>query len=69
MPATSPLFAASPAQCESLRDELRELRTELSALKVETSKTNADTLHFLFNIYYVTTLAGLAGFMFLVFRG
>ena len=68
MPATSPLFAASPTEYESLRNELRELRSELSALQLETLKTNADTLHFLFKIYYVTTLAGLAGFMFLVYR-
>ncbi len=69
MPVTSPQFAASPAQYESVRDELRELRAALSKLQVETSKRDADTLEFLFKIYYVTTLAGLVGFMFLLFRG
>ncbi len=69
MPVASPPFAASPAQYESVRDELRELRAALSKLQVETAKREADTLHFLFNIYYITTLAGLAGFMLLLFRG
>ena len=69
MPATLPRSAVSPAQYDSVRNELRELRAAVSELKVETSKRNADTLQFLFKIYYVTTLAGFAGFVFLLSRG
>jgi hypothetical protein len=56
------------SELEQVRAELRELQRSFSQLDAKAAKTNADTLEFLFRIYYVTTLAGLIGFLFLFSR-